>query len=108
MSKRYGSFSCVDELRLFWKQSLFSLHRALRNRGILIVKCQDFVNGRRNYIFLEEILSLARDNNFQVLDLFILLAKSRPIKMIKQQHARKYHSYFLVLKSKKYNKKAGD
>lgn len=31
-------------------------------------------------------------------DLFILLAKSRPTKIKNQQHARKYHSYFIVLK----------
>ena len=101
MANRYGSFATVEELRLFWKQSLFSLQRALKNRGILIVKCQDFVTARKNYIFIEEILSLARDLNFKILDLFVLLSKSRPIKMKKQQHARKYHSYFIVLKCNK-------
>lgn len=103
MDKLYGSFANINELRLFWKESLISLQRALKNRGILIIKCQDFVNGRKNYIFLEEILSLARDINFQIKDIFILLAKTRPIRMKKQQHARKYHSYFLVLKNKKEN-----
>lgn len=98
MAKLYGSFSKVDELRLFYKQSFISLQRALKRKGILIVKCQDFVNGRKNYIFVNEIISLARDMNFKVLDLFILLSKTRPIKITSQQHARKYHSYFLVLK----------
>ena len=98
MAKLYGSFKNIDELRLFWKDSLISLQRALKNRGILIIKCQDFVNARKNYIFIEEILSRAKKMNFQIKDLFILLAKTRPIRMKKQQHARKYHSYFLVLK----------
>ncbi len=98
MGKAYGSFTNIDEMRLFWKESFISLQRALKNRGILIVKCQDFVYGRKNYIFLEEVLSLARDNNFQIKDLFILLAKTRMTRIKKQQHARKYHSYFLVFK----------
>lgn len=98
MGKLYGSFYNIDEMRQFWKDSLISLQRALKNRGILIVKCQDFVNGRKNYIFIEEIIRMAREVNLQIKDLFILLAKTRLIKMKNQQHARKYHSYFLVFK----------
>ncbi len=101
MGKRYGYFNNIIEARQFWKDSLISLQRALKNRGILIIKCQDFINGRKNYIFIKEILSLAEDIKFQIKDLFILLSKTRPIKMKKQQHARKYHSYFIVLKKTK-------
>ncbi len=98
MAKRFGSFESVEELRVFFSKSFYSLQRALKNRGILIVKCQDFVNGRKNYIFMPEVISMARDKNFKILDIFILLSRSRPISMKTQQHARKYHSYFLVLK----------
>lgn len=98
MAERYGSFQNIEEMRDFWEASFNSLYRALKNRGILIVKCQDFVTGRRNYIFINEVINMARDKNFQILDLFILISKTRPIRMKNQQHARKYHSYFLVLK----------
>ena len=98
MSTRYGFFNSVEELRDFYKDSLISLQRALKKRGILIVKTQDFVTGRKNYIFINEVMTLARDIGFKILDIFILLSKTRPIKMKNQQHARKYHSYFLVLK----------
>lgn len=99
IAQRYGSFNNVLELENFYVNAFRSLRRALKKKGLLIVKCQDFVNGRRNYIILNYVLNLARDFNFKVLDLFILLAKTRPSsRIIKQQHARKYHSYFVVLR----------
>lgn len=103
MAMRYGYFNNVIELKQFFNDAFISLQRALKNRGILIVKCQDFVNGRRNYIMSNYVLNLANDFNFRVLDLFILLSKTRPTKIKNQQHARKYHSYFIVLK--KYERK---
>ena len=98
MAQLYGAFENVKELEEFYINSFCSLQRALKKKGLLIVKCQDFVNGRRNYIMLNYILNLARDFNFKVLDLFILLSKTSPTRIKKQQHARKYHSYFVVLK----------
>ena len=98
MMKRFGSFESVDALKKFYKMALTSLHRALKRNGILIIKTQDFVNGRRNYILMPEIISMARDVGLEIKDLFILVAKSRPNKIKNQQHARKYHSYFLVFK----------
>ncbi len=100
MAQRYGSFKNVEELQQFFVNSFFSLQRALKKKGLLIVKCQDFVSGRRNYFMIDFVLNLARDFNFKVLDLFILLSKTRPTKIQHQQHARKYHSYFIVLKNK--------
>lgn len=98
MALRYGSFESVDELKEFYVNSFCSLQRSLKKKGLLIVKCQDFVNGRRNYIMLNYVLNLTRDFNFNVLDLFILLAKTRLTSIKKQQHARKFHSYFIVLR----------
>lgn len=98
MGDLYGFFNSVDEMRVFWKDALLSLFKALKNRGLLIVKCQDFVSGRKNYIFSNEILNMAKDIGFSIIDCFILLAKTRPIRMKKQCHARKYHSYFFVFK----------
>lgn len=98
MGKKYGYFNNIEDLHNFWNKSFISLHKSLKNRGILIIKCQDFVYGRKNYILIEKILSLAKNTGFSCLDLFILLAKSRPTKIKNQQHARKYHSYFIVLK----------
>ncbi len=101
MALRYGTFGSVEELQAFYYSAFISLQRALKNKGLLIVKCQDFVHGRKNYIMSNYVLNMARDFNFKVEDLFILLAKTRPTYHIKtQQHARKYHSYFIVLRKK--------
>ena len=101
MAMRYGAFANVDELFEFYSDAFISLQRALKKKGLLIVKCQDFVNGRRNYFVIDTVMKLARENNFRVLDLFILLSKTRPTKIKNQQHARKYHSYFVVLRKGK-------
>lgn len=99
MAQRYGAFENVEELKQFYIDSFISLQRALKKNGLLIVKFQDFVNGRRNYFMIDYVFQLARDFNFKVLDLFILLSKTRPTKIKTQQHARKYHSYFIVLRN---------
>ena len=69
------------------------------------MECQDFEYGRKNYIILNYLLNMARDLNFKVLDLFILLSKTRATRIKNQQHARKYHSYFIVFKKGKTNER---
>ena len=102
LCKKYGSFASLTELQEFYKQSLISLQRVLKHGGLLIFKCQDFVNARQQNLVLPFIYSMARELNFAVRDLFILLSNSRISGRVKkQQHARKYHCYFLVLKCNK-------
>jgi len=109
MSKRYGSFNSLSELLLFYKESLHELKRVLKHGGLLIIKCQDFVNARKMHFILPQVLKMAKELNFATRDLFHLLAKSRAIagRIKNQQHARNYHCYFLVLKNNKRSKKNG-
>lgn len=102
MAERYGSFDSFEKLVTFYKDSLISLQRVLKHGGLLIFKCQDFVHARQQHWILPVVCSLARELNFAVRDLFILCAKSRINGDIKkQQHARKHHCYFVVLKCNK-------
>lgn len=101
MAQRYGSFSSLEELKTFYKDSLISLQRVLKHGGLLIFKFQDFIIGRKQHLILPYIYSVARELNFAVRDLFILLAKNRIGYQQNQNHARKYHCYFLVLKCNK-------
>lgn len=104
MCQRFGSFESVDELKQFYYDSLLSLQRVLKHGGLLIFKCQDFVSGRKQHLILPYICVLARELNFALRDLFVLLSRSRLLTPLKrQQHARKYHCYFLVLKNNKRN-----
>lgn len=102
MCQRYGSFETLDELKQFYQESLISLQRVLKHGGLLIFKCQDFVHARQQNLILPFICQTAGELNFAVRDLFVLLSKGRLSGSIKkQQHARKHHCYFLVLKCNK-------
>jgi len=102
MCQKYGSFDSLEELETFYLRSLVSLQRVLKHGGLLIFKCQDFVHGRKQHLVLPYICNKARELNFSCRDLFICIANNRiENKISKQQHARKYHCYFLVLKNNK-------
>lgn len=72
--------------------------RVLRVDGILIVKCQDEVCANRQRLTHVEIVNKLPEFGFTVEDLFVLVRTNRPVvaRMIKQLHARKAHSYFVV------------
>ena len=73
-------------------------HRVLRERGVFIVKCQDEVCANRQRFTHVEIMNAYEEMGFVAEDLFVVVRKNRPgvSRMIKQVHARKNHSYFLV------------
>ncbi len=73
-------------------------HRVLRERGVLIVKCQDEVCSNRQRFTHVEIMLAYEDLGFIAEDLFVVVRNNRPgvSRMVKQVHARKNHSYFLV------------
>jgi hypothetical protein len=76
-------------------------HRVLRNRGTLIVKCQDeFANGRQRWTHIELIATFER-LGFRSEDLFVLVQNQVPMINLnsgQQRHARKNHSYALVFR----------
>jgi hypothetical protein len=73
-------------------------HRVLRDNGIYIVKCQDEVSANRQNLTHVEIINEFERIGFYTKDLFIVVRANRPAvsRLIKQVHARKNHSYFLV------------
>lgn len=75
-------------------------HRVLRLGGILIVKCQDEVCANKQRLTHVEIINELSDTGFVVEDLFVLLRRNKPgvSRVLKQVHARKNHSYFLVFR----------
>lgn len=72
--------------------------RVLRDRGVLIVKCQDEVCANRQRFTHVEIMGLYADMGFIAEDLFVVVRNNKPgvSRTIRQVHARKNHSYFLV------------
>ncbi|MCG8379814.1 MAG: site-specific DNA-methyltransferase [Proteobacteria bacterium] len=73
-------------------------HRVLRPGGIYIVKCQDEVCANRQRLTHVEIINELASYGFVAEDLFVVVRKGRPgvSRMLRQAHARKNHSYFLV------------
>jgi hypothetical protein len=78
-------------------------HRVLRELGIYVVKCQDEVCANKQRLTHVEIINELTKSQFIVEDIFVLVRNNRPgvSRMLKQQHARKNHSYFLVFRKRK-------
>lgn len=77
-------------------------HRCLRNRGILILKCQDTVFYSKQRLVHVEIINELTKSGFEVLDLFVVTRQGKPVirDLVVQHFARKNHSYFLVFRKK--------
>ena len=73
--------------------------RVLRERGVFIVKCQDEVCSNRQRFTHVEIMHAYAEMGFVAEDLFVVVRNNRPgvSRTVRQVHARKNHSYFLVL-----------
>ena len=73
-------------------------YRVLRDRGVLIVKCQDEVCANRQRFTHVEIIQAYERIGFVAEDLFVVFRGNRPgvSRTVRQVHARKNHSYFLV------------
>ena len=72
--------------------------RVLREGGTYIVKCQDEVCANIQRFTHVEIMNRLVSEGFIAEDLFVVVRKSKPgvSRMVRQAHARKNHSYFLV------------
>jgi len=89
-----------------WHQAVLDLYmaaaaearRCLRDHGILIVKCQDEVSANRQELTHIQLVTGFAELGFYARDLFVLVRPNRPgvARLLRQVHARKNHSYFLV------------
>ncbi|MDR0835678.1 MAG: hypothetical protein LBN11_03735 [Tannerella sp.] len=72
--------------------------RVLKSGGIYIVKCQDEVCALKQRLTHVEIINELTTYGFVAEDLFVVTRNGKPgvSVMLKQFHARKNHSYFLV------------
>jgi hypothetical protein len=78
-------------------------YRALKVEGIYIVKCQDEVCANQQRLTHVEIINELAAMGFTVEDLFVVLRRNKPgvSRLLRQVHARKNHSYFLVFRKAK-------
>ncbi len=72
--------------------------RVLTDKGVFIVKCQDEVSANVQHLTHVEMINEYTARGFHAKDLFVVVRPNRPAisRMVRQRHARKNHSYFLV------------
>jgi hypothetical protein len=87
-----------DAVVEMYVQAAVEAKRVLRQGGVLIVKCQDEVSAGIQRLTHVEIIMNLHALGFYAKDLFVLTRLNRPgvTRMLKQLHARKNHSYFIV------------
>ena len=73
-------------------------HRVLTKGGVFIVKCQDEVSANLQRLTHVELINAYAQQGFFAKDLFVIVRSNKPgvSRILKQRHARKNHSYFLV------------
>lgn len=83
------------------------IKRLLRPSGKFIVKCQDEVSANRQKLTHVELIWAYEHHGFYCKDLFVVMRTNAPVvsRLIKQEHARKSHSYFLVFERQDHQKK---
>lgn len=96
---RFSAFYRLQDLKDLYENSLREFQRVLKPDGIVLFKCQDTVTSGKQFMTHVWIINKAIELGFRVEDLFILVRNRAIIdpKWTKQYHARKTHSYYLVL-----------
>jgi tRNA G10 N-methylase Trm11 len=86
----------VDKM---YEDAIKEASRLLKHKGILILKCMDQVMSGKQVWAHIVYLHMAETLGFRSEDLFVMVQKNRPTLRHKyQKHARRNHSYFLVLR----------
>lgn len=94
---RFSYFENIKILWEFYEEAILEFYRVLKDNGVLVFKCQDTVESAKQYLSHVAVIRQGVSVGFYPKDLFILTAKSRILRPDQvQQHARKFHSYFLV------------
>ena len=103
MARRFAGYWRYDELETHYRASLREFSRCLPRKGIVVFKCQDIIHNHRMHATHINVVSWGSEHGFRLKDLFVLTAKHRmprPNRKGPPQHARIFHSYFLVLEKK--------
>ena len=99
MTKRFTMFDSWKELEDMYKKSLEEFYRVLNKGGIVAFKCQDYTDSQTTLTHCY-VWKWALEQGFKIEDLFIMCFKGGRVwnSNLVQRHARKYHSYWLILK----------
>ena len=98
-----GKYGCCESMQAVWelyRHGIKELTRVCTKGAIIVVKCQDCIEGRTQYMTHIEVANYAITSGLYPIDIFILIARSRARSWNhkNQFHSRKYHTYFWVFK----------
>lgn len=101
--KRFGYYSNMNDLWKYYALSIKEFYRVLKDGGVLVCKIQDSISSGKQFLSHIELTNQAIANGFYPKDIFVLLSKNVILspKHNNQQHARKFHSYFIVFLKEK-------
>ena len=96
---RFTTLHSMRDVYDLYSHGIRESRRILQVGGICTVKCQDAVHGGKQYMTHAHVIATAEAIGMNVLDLFVLIRKNPPFSpnMVRQVHARKTHSYYIVL-----------
>jgi hypothetical protein len=106
MAKRFEGYGTYEDLKSNYYNTLKELYRICEKGGFVVMKCQDTVSGGKQHFSHVMVMNMAFSLGFYPRDMFILTSNVRVnafngTKWSKQYHARKYHSYFIILEKTK-------
>lgn len=105
ISKRFEGYENYNQLMSNYYRTLKELFRITKKDGYVVFKMMDTVSGGKNHFTHVMVMNMAQHIGFYPRDLFILTSNVRinsfGTKWKKQEHARKYHSYFFVFQKTK-------
>lgn len=106
MTKRFTMFDNWQDLENMYKKALMELYRILIKGGVVAFKCQDYTDSKTTLTHCF-VWKWAIEIGFNVEDIFIQTFKGGRVwnSNLVQRHARKYHSYWIVLKKPTNQKK---
>ena len=100
-AKTHTMYKDFDTLKISYKGILKEAYRILKNKGILVFKCQDYTDSKTTMTHVH-VHNWATELGFYAKDLAILV---KPNKVYNggtnQRHFRKIHTYFWVFEKKK-------
>ncbi len=99
-AKGISGVQAVDQM---YFQGILEAHRVLKHKGIVIIKCMDQVmSGKQVWAHMTYNQFAEKWGGFRSEDIFVTVRKTQPLmrhKPEQQKHARKNHSFFLVLRN---------
>jgi hypothetical protein len=102
-STHHQNLKYHDRVVDMYMMTAIEAHRVLKDDGIFIVKCQDEVSANRQKLTHVEIIYGCEQLGYYCKDIFVVTRRNKPVvsKLVKQEHSRKNHSYFLIFVKEK-------